>query len=93
MTSSRFSPAHLFDLTGRVALVTGGATGIGLMQAQGLAAAGARVYVAARREEVLRNAVEQYGFAGYVTVDVTDKESLQQLAKEMQQKEGRLDIV
>ena len=44
-------PAHLFDLTGKVALVTGGATGIGRMAAQGLVAAGARVMIASRKAD------------------------------------------
>lgn len=43
----------IYDLNGRVALVTGGGTGIGLMIAQGLAANGAKVYITGRRKNVL----------------------------------------
>lgn len=43
----------LYDLNGRIALVTGGGTGIGLMLAQGLAANGVKVYITGRRKEVL----------------------------------------
>ena len=43
------TPNALFDLTGKVALVTGGATGIGRMAAEGLVAAGARVLIASRK--------------------------------------------
>ncbi|CEH12418.1 Reductases with broad range of substrate specificities [Ceraceosorus bombacis] len=93
MTSSRFQPAQLYDLSDRVALVTGGATGIGLAQAQGLAGAGARVYIASRRNQVVENAVKQYGFAGGFEVDVTSKESIQKLADDLKAKEGRADIV
>jgi NAD(P)-dependent dehydrogenase (short-subunit alcohol dehydrogenase family) len=50
---SSFVPTSLYDLNGRVALVTGGGTGIGLMIAKGLGAAGAKVYIAGRRKEVL----------------------------------------
>ena len=45
------TPSNLFDLTGKVALVTGGATGIGRMAAEGLVAAGARVFIASRKAE------------------------------------------
>ena len=43
----------LHDLSGRVALVTGGGTGVGLKCAQGLAAHGAKVYITGRRLDVL----------------------------------------
>jgi NAD(P)-dependent dehydrogenase (short-subunit alcohol dehydrogenase family) len=46
----------MYDLSGRVALVTGGGTGIGLMCAQGLAACGAKVYITGRRFDVLEKA-------------------------------------
>lgn len=90
---AHLAPSKLFDLTGRVALVTGGATGIGLMQAQGLAAAGAKVYLASRRSDVLAQAVKQYNFAGFVETDVTNKQSLLDLAAELQRREGKLDVV
>jgi NAD(P)-dependent dehydrogenase (short-subunit alcohol dehydrogenase family) len=48
-----YHPHSLYDLSGRVALVTGGGTGIGLICAQGLAASGAKVYITGRRIEVL----------------------------------------
>ncbi len=55
MAQSRESliPNSLFGLDGRIALVTGGGTGIGLMIAHGLAAAGAKVYITGRRLNVL----------------------------------------
>ncbi len=43
--AEHLAPNKMFDLTGKVALITGGGTGIGLMQARGLRAAGAKVYI------------------------------------------------
>ena len=48
-----YCPYSMFDLSGRVALVTGGGTGVGLKCAQGLAACGAKVYITGRRLDVL----------------------------------------
>jgi NAD(P)-dependent dehydrogenase (short-subunit alcohol dehydrogenase family) len=58
--SSVYGLAKLFDLSGKVALVTGGATGIGLMIACGLAANGAKVYITGRRSEVLHRAADSW---------------------------------
>ena len=50
---------HLFDLTGKVAVVTGGTRGIGLMMARGLLQAGASVYVSSRKPEASEAAVAE----------------------------------
>ena len=55
---------NLFDLTGKVALITGGNAGLGLGWARGLARAGADIVIWGRREEKNRGAVaelERYG--------------------------------
>jgi NAD(P)-dependent dehydrogenase (short-subunit alcohol dehydrogenase family) len=57
---SSYKPSNLFDLTGRVAVVTGGGTGIGLMIAHGLAAAGAKVYITSRRLNVLEKVAKEW---------------------------------
>ena len=66
-----------FDLTGKVAIVTGGNGGIGLGMARGLARAGAAIVVAGRDEAKSRDAVreiEQIGTKAIaISVDVTDK--------------------
>jgi len=50
----------IFDLRGRIALVSGGGTGIGLMIAEGLAANGAKVYIGGRRKEVLDSVADKW---------------------------------
>ena len=71
----------MFDLKGRVAVVTGGNGGIGLGMAKGLGLAGARVAIAARNAEKSRAAVETLEGLGAeaiaVTVDVADEASVE----------------
>lgn len=50
----------LFSVKGFVCVVTGGATGIGLMATQALAANGARVYITGRRKDALENAAKTH---------------------------------
>jgi NAD(P)-dependent dehydrogenase (short-subunit alcohol dehydrogenase family) len=57
--ASALRMSQLYDLNGRIALVTGGGTGIGLMIAQGLAANGAKVYITGRRKEVLEKVANE----------------------------------
>lgn len=87
----------MFDLTGKVAVVTGGNGGIGLGMALGLAEAGARVVVAARNPDKSAAAVEQLRAAGSdsfaVAVDVTDEAAVQQLVDTVDDRCGRLDIL
>jgi NAD(P)-dependent dehydrogenase (short-subunit alcohol dehydrogenase family) len=54
----------IFDLKGRIALVSGGGTGIGLMIAGGLAANGAKVYIGGRRKEVLQRVADEWATHG-----------------------------
>jgi NAD(P)-dependent dehydrogenase (short-subunit alcohol dehydrogenase family) len=59
-THSSYFPQNLFSLQDRVALVTGGGTGIGLMITRGFAAAGAKVYITGRRLDVLEKSASEW---------------------------------
>jgi len=87
----------MFDLTGRVAIVTGGNGGIGLGLAKGLARAGARVVVAARNPDKSSAAVRELNGLGSdalaLTVDVTDERSVEALVADTVKKCGRIDIL
>jgi 2-deoxy-D-gluconate 3-dehydrogenase len=84
----------LFDLSGRVALVTGGNGGIGLGMAKGFAEAGAAVAIAGRNAEKAEKAVETIGSGAiFVEVDVTDAESCRAMVARTVERLGRLDIL
>src|SRR3972149_2420486 len=71
---------HLFDLSGRVALITGGSRGLGKEIAEGLGEAGAQVVIAARREQWLRPTEEELRAAGIeclaVVCDITQPDQV-----------------
>ena len=79
-------------LNGKTALITGGGTGIGLGAAQALAAAGCRVAIAGRREEVLKAAAETCG-ASYHAVDVADQASVAALFAWVRETLGAIDML
>jgi len=88
----------MFDLTGKVAIVTGGNGGLGLGMARGLAAAGARIVVAGRNRDKSLRAVaelEQLGAGGALAIeaDVTDQAAVEQLFAQADASCGRLDIL
>jgi 2-deoxy-D-gluconate 3-dehydrogenase len=88
----------MFDLKGKVAIVTGGNGGIGLGMAKGLAVAGATVIIAGRNQEKSNTAVEQIaalktGEARPFAVDVTDEVSVNALVAKTVEACGRLDIL
>lgn len=87
----------LFDLNGRVAVVTGGNGGIGLGMAEGLAGAGATMVVVGRNEEKNRAAVARLASLGAQSVafaaDVTDEAAVTGLVDEVVRRFGRLDIL
>jgi 2-deoxy-D-gluconate 3-dehydrogenase len=91
------SEAHMFDLAGKVALVTGGNGGIGLGMAHGLASAGALVVIAARDAAKSKQALERLrdagGEADAVQADVTDEASVAALVEEVGRRHGALHIL
>ena len=83
-----------FDLSGRVALVTGSSRGLGLAIARGLATAGARVILHGRDQGALRaRAAELPNAAGTLAFDVTDAAAVCAAFAAIGAEHGRLDIV
>ncbi|KAI1638086.1 hypothetical protein F4809DRAFT_649543 [Biscogniauxia mediterranea] len=87
----------LFDLKGRVALVSGGGSGIGLMATQALVANGAKVYITGRTKEKLDRVVKLYsegeGSIIPMQCDMSDKEQIAHLVKEVSAREPCLCIL
>jgi NAD(P)-dependent dehydrogenase (short-subunit alcohol dehydrogenase family) len=83
-------------LAGKVALVTGGSSGIGRAAALAFAAEGARVAVAARRpaesEETVRMIADQGGEAIFIATDITRAPEVDRLVAEIMRRWGRLDF-
>jgi gluconate 5-dehydrogenase len=87
----------LFDLSGRVALVTGGGQGLGRAMALGFAGAGADVMICGRHEKTLKKVAGEIRRhrvkAEYLVCDLTRREESARLAKTAQRKMGRVDIL
>jgi len=86
-----------FKLTDRVAVVTGGASGIGLSTAEALAEAGARVIITDRDAGAIEKARGLLGKKGFavdgVLMDVTDSARVTQVADEIVARDARVDIL
>jgi 2-dehydro-3-deoxy-D-gluconate 5-dehydrogenase len=89
--------SQLFDLTGKVAIVTGGNGGIGLGMARGLADAGASIAVVGRNEAKSQAAVTDLEARGVkaiaVATDVTDKAAVADMVARVSRELGRIDIL
>jgi NAD(P)-dependent dehydrogenase (short-subunit alcohol dehydrogenase family) len=88
----------LFDLTGRVALVTGGSKGLGKAMARGFAEAGADVVISSRHEAELQSAAAEIA-AGtkskvlHVVADMTRRDEVRKLADSALKRMGKVDIL
>ncbi|QKV76919.1 SDR family NAD(P)-dependent oxidoreductase [Amycolatopsis sp. Hca4] len=80
------------DLSGRVALVTGGTRGIGLATARALVEAGATVVLTGRDEARAKEAAASVGASG-LALDVTDAKAVSSLVRGVAKEHGKLDVV
>ena len=88
----------LFNLDGRVALVTGGSKGLGKAMARGFAEAGADVMISSRSENELKATAAEVGEGldvkvEWMVADMGDREASDQLAAETISRLGKVDIV
>jgi 2-dehydro-3-deoxy-D-gluconate 5-dehydrogenase len=88
---------RMFDLTSKIALVTGGNGGIGLGMARGLGRSGATVLIVGRNAEKSAAALHQLQSEGVhaesLPCDVTDEAAVQALFAQVRDRHGRLDIL
>jgi NAD(P)-dependent dehydrogenase (short-subunit alcohol dehydrogenase family) len=87
---------NLFDVAGKVAVVTGGSSGIGAMMAQGLLENGAKVYITARKADRLHAAAEELSkFGECITIpgDMSSVEGIEAFVAEVSSRESKIDIL
>jgi gluconate 5-dehydrogenase len=88
---------QLFDLTGQVALVTGGSRGLGLQMAEALGEAGAKVMLTSRKAADLEEAAAQLSERGidarWIAADASDPLQIQKVVDETMQRLGRIDVL
>jgi 2-deoxy-D-gluconate 3-dehydrogenase len=92
----RTCPMNLFDLKGKVAVITGGNGGIGLGMARGIASCGASIVIAGRDEQKAATALQALhamADASFIVADVTKKADCAALIAAAVQKHGRVDIL
>jgi NAD(P)-dependent dehydrogenase (short-subunit alcohol dehydrogenase family) len=91
-----FNIGELFSIKGKVALVTGGSRGIGLMIARGYVEAGAKVYISSRKQEVCDAVAAELSAIGEcisLPADLSTTEGCKQLADELSSREAALHIL
>jgi NAD(P)-dependent dehydrogenase (short-subunit alcohol dehydrogenase family) len=89
--------SELFDLTGRVAIVTGGSRGLGEEMAEGLAEAGASLMICARRQQWLGPTIENFRGRGFkvsgMVCDVSAPAEVQDVVDTTVERYGKIDIL
>ena len=88
---------NLFDLTGKVAIVTGASSGLGVEFARALANQGANIAIVARREEKLKEVQKEIEGLGvscrYYVCDVMETDQIKRAVKQVEKDFGRIDIL
>lgn len=87
---------NLFDVSGKVAVVTGGSSGIGAMMAKGLLSNGAKVYITARKLERLQAMAEElaeFGECIAIQADMSKVEGIEAFRDEVAKHEDHIDIL
>ena len=91
------SVQKLFDLTGQIALVTGGSRGLGLQMAEALGEAGAKVMLTSRKASDLEDAAAHLAARGidasWIAADASQPAEVQRVVDETMQRFGRIDIL
>lgn len=97
LTYKAIESRKLLQLKGKVALITGGSRGLGLVLARQLAKQGANVVICARSQDELDKAVEQVrNLGGAITAfrcDVADKAAVEKMIEEITAKHGKIDVL
>ncbi|KAG7097598.1 hypothetical protein E1B28_004934 [Marasmius oreades] len=100
MSSSDLSVSDLFNVKGKIVLVTGGGSGIGKMIATGFARNGAKVYIASRKEGQLKEAVAEIhknaagnGSVHHIVGDISSKAGCDSLINEFKKHESKLHVL
>ena len=91
------SKTDLFDLTGKVAIITGASSGLGVQMAKALARQGADIAILARRVDKLKTVAKEIRELGVrclpVSCDVTNTANIQKAIAEIMAEYGRIDIL
>jgi NAD(P)-dependent dehydrogenase (short-subunit alcohol dehydrogenase family) len=97
ITANKLNTRQIFDLTGRVAIVTGGSVGLGRQMAEGLAEMGANLVLCARKKERCERTAQELQKLGVEVLalgcDVKEPGSIQEVADATVKKFGRIDIL